>query len=187
MSKNVIFLDLDGPAFPLAVVKYHPDNRRKYPGDEGMIDFAPHWRMCERFRFVWNRLIETREFSVVISSSWRHYLDKEFHFNDLFMVNLLKLPLHTDWKTITIPYSVTEDNLDVRASEIQEWLSRHPEIEDYLIIDDQESGASLDTMNKGWNSIHKNLVSHTVLADYDSGLSGTHISDIFRKTCCWMV
>lgn len=58
---------------------------------------------------------------VVISSSWRVNMEES--------AKLLGFPLHDDWKT-----GDREDRN--RGLEIGEWLSRHPEVEKYAIIDD---------------------------------------------------
>lgn len=58
---------------------------------------------------------------VVITSSWRdEYPD---------LAKELGFPLHKDWRTILR----ADEN---RGCEVQEWLSRHPKIKQYVIIDD---------------------------------------------------
>lgn len=71
---------------------------------------------------------------IVVSSSWRF---NEQDTKDLFsLIGLLKY-WHDDWRT-----TVYEEQggaiaqARTRGSEIAEWLSRHPEVKDYRIIDD---------------------------------------------------
>lgn len=45
---------------------------------------------------------------------------------------------HEDWRTVELPYTTVNGIIQPtqRGSEIAEWLSRHPEVERYAIIDD---------------------------------------------------
>lgn len=61
---------------------------------------------------------------VVISSTWRSMGGGEEFFKGFFGENL-----HEDWST-------TFKRMGERGKEIQEWLDRHPETENYLILDD---------------------------------------------------
>jgi hypothetical protein len=58
---------------------------------------------------------------LVISSSWRFSHPDE--------ARALGFPLHDDWRTI----SRLDGN---RGLEVQEWLSRHPEVKRFAILDD---------------------------------------------------
>lgn len=58
---------------------------------------------------------------LVISSSWRFTHPDE--------ARALGFPLHEDWRTI----ARMDQN---RGLEVKEWLSRHPEVERYAILDD---------------------------------------------------
>lgn len=59
---------------------------------------------------------------VVISSSWRANHPAE--------AQALGFPLHEDWRT------ESRDDRD-RGAEVNEWLSRHPEVTQWVIIDDK--------------------------------------------------
>lgn len=66
---------------------------------------------------------------VVISSTWRFNNNKEF-FAGIFGDHL-----HEDWKTDNFPSKAR--NMDhIRGDEIKAWLDVHPQVVDYLIIDD---------------------------------------------------
>jgi hypothetical protein len=193
-KSNILFLDLDGPAFPYAVIRYHPHNNDPYPGDFEMGETLKYWRMCERFRYMWDHLCETRDFKVVLSTSWRKYYNKESCFHDLFKVNGLELNLHEDWKTVNLkqssygPYTSGYDRYDcLRASEISEWIVRHKEIESFLILDDAESGYSLYADGQGWNKVHDYMKDEIIMVDVDAGLSSGNIMKILNKTEGWMI
>jgi hypothetical protein len=168
-------------------------NSMVYPGDFEMGETMGYWRMCERFINLWKHLTETRDFEVVISSSWRKYYNKESCFHDLFaMNNGLTLNLHDDWKTVNLktnygPYSSGYDDPSCyRASEISEWIQRHKEIENFLILDDAESGFSLYTEGEGWNKIHEFMRDEIIMVDFDAGLSSGNIRKILNKTERWI-
>lgn len=191
-EKNIVFLDLDGPAFPYAVIRYHPDNSKPYPGDFDMGETITYWKMCERFRHLWEKLSNTRDFSVVISSSWRKYYNKEACFNELFTVNGLTLNLHSDWKTADLRaatssiYTSSYDTTCARATEINEWLTRHQEIKDYVILDDPESGFSLYSDGEGWDKKFDHMKNHIVMVDVDSGFSSENIRRALTLTKSWI-
>lgn len=85
---------------------------------------------------------------IVMSTAWRNWYDEDF-FEKVF-----GWYLHVDWRTRTdlttqdvreISGYEGDPNLTMilldsgwpwRGSEIQEWLNRHPEVENYVIIDD---------------------------------------------------
>jgi hypothetical protein len=192
ISNNIIFLDLDGPAFPYATIRYHPDNGTPYPGDFEMGETVTYWRMCERFRHLWQHLSDTRNFKVVISSSWRKYYNKESCFHDLFTVNGLPLNLHEDWKTLNLktsgygPYSSGYDSNCYRAAEISEWIVRHKEVNDFLILDDTESGFSLYSNGAGWDKVHDYMKNSIIMVDVDTGLSSGNIAKILSNTSRWI-
>jgi hypothetical protein len=193
-TNNILFLDLDGPAFPDAVIQYHPDQSKPYPGDFDMSETITYWKMCERFRDMWVHLYKTRDFKTVISSSWRKYYKDPFCFYDLFEVNGLPLELHDDWHTPIISsgrggfdsYS-TGYGLDcVRASEIHYWLQNHPEVKDFAILDDPDSGNSLLPDGGAWNTAHEHMRNNIVLVNYDTGLGGYDIQRMLNITKPWI-
>lgn len=122
MSRPVIFLDIDGviqsPRYSTAV-------------DEcGFVSvFEP-----AAMHMVRNLIIKAN-CHVVISSSWRHGPDDPRELKQIFRCCGFKdiaNAFHHDWRTKSI------DGL-TRGHEIAEWLSRHQDIENYLILDDDPS------------------------------------------------
>ena len=58
----------------------------------------------------------------VITSTWRKNHNKEF------FIDILGKYLHKDYKTKVL--------YRIRGLEIEEWLDRHKEVKDYIILDD---------------------------------------------------
>lgn len=80
-----------------------------------------------------NRLHEAAPYQLVISSSWRHiYPDTPV----ILKASGLTRPwCNPDWRTKDL-WDHTRSSKNARPAEIDEWLSRHPEITDYIILDD---------------------------------------------------
>lgn len=72
-----------------------------------------------------NWICENANTKIVISSTWRYNHDIEFF--DKIFPGLI----HDDWRTKSL------NETRKRGYEIKEWLSRHPEVIDYLILDDE--------------------------------------------------
>lgn len=130
MSNVVIFLDIDGVLVTSRTFCANMDSVHQFdPIGCGMIR-----RLCEEFSA-----------KIVISSTWRFCSDIKQHHtagaedsikNRLYF-NLLNGKLlefvHDDWKTIDIHRFNAGK---VRGDEIAEWLSRHSEVTNYVIVDD---------------------------------------------------
>lgn len=65
---------------------------------------------------------------IVISSTWRKYHSREDISEHLEHHGLRPGLVHEDWRTIVLE--------GFRGDEIAEWLSRHPEVTSFLILDD---------------------------------------------------
>jgi len=81
------------------------------------------------------KVLDQTHSKLVITSTWKiQYLYRRLMFKRFKEFNLVKY-LHTD--SITKNIKLTLDAYDGhRGREINEWLSRHSEVTDYLIIDD---------------------------------------------------
>lgn len=115
IDKNkVIFLDIDG------VLSTH---RTLVLDHEGTFDPIG-------VRLLKKLLDKNDDWCIVLSSTWRMFS----HPYGLFKSHGIT-SIHRDHSTKIIDHH--------RGSEIQEWLDRHPEIEDYIILDDDSD--MLDT------------------------------------------
>lgn len=107
---KIIFLDIDGVLTTATWHRFHK--------------FNP---VCSKL--LENVLVSSGEWQLVISSTWRYEglgenskLEKELKETNLFKW------LHPDWRTPRLNKK--------RGYEIQDWIDKHSEISDYLILDD---------------------------------------------------
>jgi hypothetical protein len=118
---KVIFLDIDGVLnhqkhYEWLMTTNEPTPmQRTYPYTE----FNP--KSCQ----LLNEIIKETGAQIVVSSSWR--LDGETRLNSLF-------------KHFGLPriYSTTPCLNTARGIEIDAWLAAHPEVDKYVILDDDE-------------------------------------------------
>jgi hypothetical protein len=176
MTKNILFLDIDGPMIPVVFLKYHPDNRKPYPGKLPLTSIVDYWKMSDIAVHSLNLMQDLHSFDTVISSTWRKYCSKE-QIEDLFMVNGLNLPLHEDWKTNNLGGSFSGQYDCTRADEIHEWIVRNRP-SDYLILDDPSSGSSLESTTK----LNQERI---VLVNHDTGLGSYDLQKMFGVIKIW--
>ena len=112
---KIIFLDIDG-VMNSEVYHKNLDTKKK------------NWRRFdpEAVKMI-KRLVEEFDAKIVISSLWRFVAKKELA-KELKESGLIN-HLHIDWKTPVIEPGH-------RGKEIKLWLNVHPEINDFVIIDD---------------------------------------------------
>lgn len=85
------------------------------------------WRRFDIFAVQFlNWVCEQTGAKIVISSSWRYNHPKE-EFQSFFN------NIHDDWKT---DVNLLSNGSKCRGDEIQIWLNKHPETQQYLILDD---------------------------------------------------
>lgn len=111
MKKHVLFLDFDGV---LNNTSWYSKDDEVPPGIDR--DFDP-----ENIRAV-AQLIRALDADLVVTSSWRH---------------LPEVPDRLVAIGLPRPVGITpRDPERIRGKEIAAWLALHPEVEDYLILDD---------------------------------------------------
>lgn len=142
---NIIFLDIDGVLVTtrsfLSANGFNSVNPEK-----PVMTFERKHQFDPIGCGILLRIIKEFDVKVVISSTWRFNAvmsevvqkgDEEHKFKNSLYVNLKNgglLPfVHTDWRTIDL-HRFNEEK--VRGDEIKEWLTRHPEVTNYAIIDD---------------------------------------------------
>ena len=118
MNNKVLFLDIDGVLNSKIYYKY------LYKPEDGGSRFDPYCVILVK------KLVEEFSLKIVISSTWRdgsvNRLVKELNENDFMDY------LHEDWLTPVVrPAS--------RGKEIELWLDNHPEVKEYIILDDNEN------------------------------------------------
>lgn len=145
--KKVMFLDMDGPLCPPRI--------SMAMGDRGIYTALD----IPALTFINNLLREDPFLGLVISSSWRVGRDTDFFYHVFGALGLryLKSRLCEDWKTKVLGLK--------RGEEVEEWLGRHPEIENYVILDDD-------------SDFLENQKDKLVLADPRDGLLFKHFIQI---------
>ena len=106
------------------------------------------------------QIVDATNAEIVLSSSWRYYPEYK---NDVKNA-LRNVQLQFIYVTKELPKG--------RDAEVREWLSRHPEVENYLILDDL-------------NEFSDELKEHQVLTAFATGLLPEHVKkaiDILNKT-----
>lgn len=119
---SVIFADVDGPLSPIRAWALP-----KPPREESRSFYAWDPVACAMVKNVCDRTGG----KVVVSSSWRLHGKEDclaaFAFNGITAEYI-----HEDWATKVF----RDPNRNMRADEIREWLSRHPEVTKFAAIDD---------------------------------------------------
>lgn len=115
---KILFLDIDGVLNSKFYYKYI------YKPGNGLSRFDPYCAVLIR------RLVEEFSLQIVITSTWRNGLVDRLmrELQDNGLDNFL----HEDWHTPILRFAS-------RGKEIKSWLDKHPEVTDYLIIDDNEN------------------------------------------------
>lgn len=138
-ATNVMFLDKDGV--------YHSDGSYLKYGQ--MVDIGAVKLL--------NKLIADHNLKVVFSSTWRIGAERHTVQDYLAIAGFAPEILHEDYKT--------EDKIgEHRGTLIAKWLSNHPEVSNYVIIDDD------DDMND-------DQLSHFIHVDSTNGFS---VKDYYR-------
>ena len=118
MTDKVLFLDIDGPMIP---------------GRSWVIQPQTLWTKFDPIAVATVvALLDKVGAKLVISSTWR-VKGYERMVEALEDNGIDGSYLHEDWQTIRWTETAF---LDHRADEIREWLSRHPEITKFAVIDD---------------------------------------------------
>jgi hypothetical protein len=175
--KQVIFLDFDGPLFPNRVIKWSLQNGYNAEGTKFLRDYAElcgdtfgasclsYTKMDDVAVGMLRKLNNLVDFEVVVSSSWNRLFSLDT-IKKLFELNgLSDLKFHEHWYTPRVSIGGR------RTAEIEEWLEDHPEVVNYVIVDDVHSGSCLKTYKSP---------ARVVWADPDTGLSEANYTQIYN-------
>ena len=138
---NIVFLDLDGV---LVTMKSMVEGFEKGLGT-GEPDPDAVARLI--------RLCRDESVRIVLSSSWRvgsSILDR------LANWGIERSSFHDDWRTIDL------GDAGIRGDEIAEWLSRHPEVEHFVILDDDDD-------------FRADQLPHLVQSTFEEGFTEEHL------------
>lgn len=119
---SILFLDVDGVLNSVATFKARSqDAEYRPPLDPELVG-----RLF--------RVVQATGCKIVLSSTWRNSEASVEELRDAGIMDLC----HEDWRTGIAPLKRQGCIIisRVRGTEIAEWLSRHPEVETYAIVDD---------------------------------------------------
>ena len=134
MSK-VIFLDIDGV---LCTYKSH------WANCDGMMMRDWDSESCK----ILKKICISNQVKLVISSTWRFEQHQE-DFNTQYTKHFPGSLLHDDWRTKSL--------FKTRGHEIEEWLSRHPEVTKYRIIDDDTDFLESQKQYHTWTTMEDGI------------------------------
>lgn len=156
---KVIFLDFDGVLNSEGSFLYEQRLRNgEWNNHElGRVNETLCHVCTSNFQAILDRFPETK---IVISSTWRISHD----------INWLKIKLASYGIDSSNVIDVTPQLGNPRAEEITEWLSGHPEVVHYLIIDDYD-----DDLSK----VHGER--RYVRTSWNTGLTWDHVEEAFLK------
>lgn len=156
MSK-VIMLDIDGV---LATRRSH----LAY-GKEGSIWFEWDPLACAVLRRCCTGYTDgyVAYVKIVVSSTWRKSMHEHDLRGKLNKYGLLEF-LHEDWRT--------KELNGTRGGEIAEWLSRHHEVTDYRIVDDD-------------NDMLESQLPKCIFTDSEDGMTSDNIKKLLNWSGAW--
>jgi len=120
--QKILFLDIDG-------VLNHSKTKDRIGGFIGL-----NPGMIKRF----NRIVEAHpDLKIVVSSTWRHSFSHGVYSDFAGLVKLLK---ERGLQGDIIDHTPVKMSYLTRGAEIRLWLKSHPEVTNYVILDDDKSG-----------------------------------------------
>ena len=132
---------------------------------DGVITIPPKWYInANKIKWI-KKIINETDAKIVVSSSWRRENVKET-INDMIGKtkrcprNKMLYWLIDNLYDVTSWFSDKKYNGTGRGGEIQTWLDKHPEVDNYVIIDDD--GDMLDSQ-----------LYHFVQTNYEDGITET--------------
>lgn len=141
---NILFLDFDGPLFPIRATRFNSKNIASNPDVIAFAQNHVNTIYINQMDYIFmdpvavemlNRLNDIHTLQVVISSSWGDIVKGRDSVEHLFELNGLNLDLHPDWIT---PKKMSSN----RIHEVKWWLDDHNET-NWAVLDDPLSAGLL--------------------------------------------
>lgn len=145
MSK-ILFLDIDGVVLPGRA--YMLPNQTANP-------YVTTFDQCAVSMV--NTACTKQKRKIVVHSSWVKHWSKLDIFKHLRNQGIDTNHLHEDW--------YTNPALAWRYDRVDEWLARHPEVTDYVILDDEPEVKRHELPKVGKHA------GHLILTDFDEGIT----------------
>lgn len=154
---KIIFLDIDGPMIPGRAYCL-PKTKQKYKGVLAgvMTEFDPIAVS------MLNEICELRGWEIVLHSSWIRIVGGQVTYDHCIKQGLISQSFHEDaW---------CDETEHWRYTRVAKWLSNHPEVESYVILDDEPYQADIYNGCSHPGDIEK----HLMLIDFEDGLLFRH-------------
>lgn len=154
---KIIFLDIDGV---LNSFKSYYKKDSHVPIDEHKV-------------FLLSQICEKTNAKIVLISSWRLFWEKENE--KLIPKDILAIRLEEIFNRYNLKVydKVSNGYRKLREESIIDWLSNHPEIEEFIIIDDESSFYSTKTLN--------HLIKTSENSSNCTGLESNHVNEAVKK------
>jgi hypothetical protein len=159
MTKNVIFVDIDGPLLPQKM-HYFGQNRKSGKEPENYVMFD-QWAV--RVHNLWARYSNAK---IVFCTHWTHSWKPE-ELKDLMKYNGLGFDYHEHCVT---PKKMSSNKVD----EIYWWLEEHPECENFIAVEDDTTCRYLDEFIERRGLAVKG---RWIKVDYSDGISMKNFTD----------
>ena len=162
---KVIFLDVDG-------VLNSIDDLMEYREKNNITKTILYDDIADKRLELLKQLVEKTKAEIVISSSWRmgwirNGKPKEFNKESL-MYKLVSRLSDYNLKHIDVTPYLYDSNIRYnRGDEIREWLNQHPEVEKFVILDDEDDMCEFTDTN-------------LVQTSYDHGLLQEHVDKAIK-------
>jgi hypothetical protein len=153
-KERIIFLDIDGPMIPLRCA-YLPEQTRI------MTVFDPVAVS------LLNQLCKEQGWKIVLHTSWVRIQGGKRTKEHCILQGILPEYFHED--------SWCDEDVNWRYTRIAKWLEDHPNITEYVILDDEPYQDDIYTKHPH----PEDLSEHLILIDYVEGLMYKHYRDIY--------
>lgn len=152
-TSKIIFVDIDGPMIPYRCLFLPGQTRVMTLFDPVAVSLLNH-------------LCEDNDFKIVIHSSWVRIMGGKPTFNHCVSQGIKPEHFHEDaW---------CNEDINWRYTRVAEWLSRHPEITEYVILDDDPYQDDLF----GGFPHPEGMVLRLILINYYEGFVFKHHNDV---------
>ena len=133
---------------------------------DGVITIPPKWNLApDKIKSV-KKIVDETGAKIVVSSSWRHGLERHFaHVLENDTNNEMIIWLRDNILDITPNVGLGNG----RGGEIQQWLNDHREVTNYVILDDMDC-----------RQFRKEHHSHLVTTNHFSGLDSSSAQEAIR-------
>lgn len=166
---KIAFLDFDGPIFndKSLALEENTNPLLNKAAQIGLHPFYQYWKIHDVEKQMLLTLID-QKYVFVITSSWSNpHMHTKEQIQQIFVENNVLVVFHEDW-------TLAHDK-QLRSKQIQDWLTKHPEVEHYIVLDDPQSGEGL------LDAKQENTLKNVFLCDPDLGFSPEEIELILSN------